>query len=88
MTIQSSILMRLLRRVCFVRPAHVGREQALAIAKAECAKREWPWREPVHIREGVWAYHLMTNAHYKGGNVWMDISVHDGRMVCAGFSKL
>ena len=64
------------------------------MAKAECEKLGWPWREPVKVRvsvtlppsdAGLLQYNVLTNADVHGDNPWFDVSL-DGRHVLAGWN--
>jgi hypothetical protein len=39
-------------------PMKIDKEQARQIAQEECARRGWPWREPIYIRWGWFNYHV------------------------------
>ncbi len=72
-------MMRLVRRVFGIRQV-IGRERALEIAKEECARRGWPWVEPINLEEGLFAYAIRTNAASRGGNVNIYVRCVDGRV--------
>lgn len=77
----------LLRRLRLGPPPGVSRQEAEDIARAECARRGWPWQEPVHVGELVWEYHFMTNARHTGGNVNIWVHRRDGDVTAANFSE-
>ncbi len=72
--------------IAMFRPV-ISRHQALALARAECDARGWPWREPVHVARGLGSYHVMTNARSRGGNVNIRIGVASGQVISATFAQ-
>jgi hypothetical protein len=64
----------------------IGRERALAIARDECVRRDWPWIEPVDLQEGPFEYTIRTNALNRGGNVNLRVRCTDGRVSGAAFA--
>jgi len=57
------------------------RDEVIQRAQAVTEAEGWPWREPIHVERvqqglivGRSAWHVMTNATYRGGNVniWID----------------
>ena len=73
-----SLLVRPLRGLLRIRPATITREQALAIARAECERRGYAWEEPVLLEERLREYWIMTRADHRGGNVLIDVDIHTG----------
>lgn len=65
----------------------VTREEARAIAREECERREWPWSEPVHVQRHLRTLHVMTNASHRGGNVNVWIDARSGEVIEAGFAR-
>jgi len=61
--------------------------QALAIAREACARRGWPWQEPVivkHGSDGTW--HLRTNGQARGSNALFVIDKATGRVLSERFA--
>lgn len=81
------MMMKLLRRLFFISPPAITGADVLAIGKAECAKRGLPWKEPVHIAEGMRTFRIMTNHGYRGGNVNLVIDAQTGEIKRAGFAR-
>ena len=65
----------------------VTRDEARAIARAECEDRQWPWQEPVHEAGRLFTYRFMTNAQQLGGNVTIRVRARDGKVLSAGFAR-
>jgi hypothetical protein len=65
----------------------ITKEIARQIAQEECAKRNWPWREPTYVRWGFF-YYTVWGGGRKGGNLHMQISKKDGSIRSAGISSL
>lgn len=80
-------MIKLLRVILFCRPARVSRQQAEAIARAECLSRGWPWIEPVRVSEGLRHFHVMTNINCRGGNVNVHIDVSTGEVRRSAFAE-
>jgi hypothetical protein len=68
-------------------PPPILRDRALAIARAECDSRGWPWVDPIHVSQGPFAFHVMTNARSRGGNVNIHIRRSDGHVLRAAFAR-
>lgn len=79
--------MRFLRRLQVVPPAGISRVEAEAIAREECARRGWPWQEPVHVGELVWEFHIMTNSRRKSGNANIWVHRRDGVVTGANYTE-
>jgi hypothetical protein len=62
-------------------------EQAREIAKAECARRGWPWPSNVSVRWRPFTYSVWGRGG-KGGNLSMRIRKRDGVILRAGISPL
>jgi hypothetical protein len=66
--------------------ARITEQEALAIARTECASHKWPWTEPVFVRRELLSSWIRTNADNRGGNVNVRISARTGRIVKAAFA--
>jgi hypothetical protein len=64
----------------------VTKADAIAIARAECDRRDWPWKEPIRVSGVLW-YHVMTNTAFAGGNVNIHVRAFDGKVVRAGYAR-
>ena len=53
---------------------------------AECARNGWSWLEPVGIQEHLRTYSFWTNANARGGNAYVVVDIHDGRVRRKGFN--
>lgn len=63
------------------------RDEAIALARAECERHDWPWTEPIRAsRQPFGGYHVMTNTSMRGGNVNVHIS-RGGRVARAAFAR-
>lgn len=65
----------------------ITKAHALEIAREECAKRGWPWREPVSVKWGFFTYTVWGGGQ-KGGNLSMRIRKKDGKILLAGITPL
>jgi hypothetical protein len=77
---------RALRALLRIAPPRVTRERATEIARAECARNGWSWLEPVGIQEHLRTYSFWTNANARGGNAYVVVDIHDGRVRRKGFN--
>jgi hypothetical protein len=68
-------------------PPPIPHDRALAIARAECDARGWPWVDPIHVSQSPFAFHVMTNAQCRGGNVYIRIRRSDGHVLRAAFAR-
>jgi hypothetical protein len=59
---------------------------AIEIARAECLRRNWPWKEPIHVNWGFVSFTIRTNVDRRGGNACFRIRKRDGAIVSAGFA--
>jgi len=66
------------------------RQHAHAVAEAE----GWPWQEPLLITrhrrgfmDGSMVWHVMSNAHKRGGNVNIWLSDASGQVIKKGFAR-
>ena len=80
-------MIRLLRRVLRISAPTVTRADAIDIAKSECIRRGWPWREPVRFQEELTSYRITTNARFKGGNVNIVIDITTGNVKKAAYAR-
>ncbi len=71
----------LLRRLRLLPGAAISREEAVAIAREECAQRGWPWREPIRVEEGWRSYVVRTNTEMRGGNCMILVSTRTGEVI-------
>ena len=62
-----------------------SKEDVREAAKAECHRRGWPWVEPVHVQRRLRSWHVLTNAHYIGGNVSISVDAKTGEVSTAVF---
>lgn len=62
-------------------------EEARQIAREECERRAWPWIEPISVQRSLGSFHIMTNAHQRGGNVNIWVDARSGEVEKAGFAK-
>lgn len=76
-----AVVVQIVRRILRI-PA-LSREEILEIARAECARREWPWQEPVHVSVGLREADVVTNANSLGANYVIVVDPRDGRVVSA-----
>ena len=58
----------------------ITRAQALEIAREECARRGWPWNEPLSVKWGF-IYYTIWGGGRKGGNLSMKIRKKTGEIV-------
>ena len=82
-----AVILHMVRFLLRVKPPKVSRAEALEIVRSECQRRGWPCMEPVHIREGIRRYEVMTNAGMLGGNVFMRIDTQTGKVLGASFAR-
>jgi hypothetical protein len=61
----------------------VTKADALVIARQECARREWPWAEPVLVHWGIFNFTIRTNTNCRGGNACFRVRKKDGAIVSA-----
>lgn len=61
--------------------------EVLAIGRAYCERRGWPWTEPVHFSRGWRVARVRTNARTRGGNVNLEIELRTGTVIKAGFAR-
>jgi len=59
----------------------------MTIARQECQKRGWPWREPVSVKWGIFSY-TVWGGGTKGGNLCIKIRKSNGEIMNAGFSPM
>jgi len=67
-------MITLLRRLGAVPTPTIDRDRAIELAKQECFRQHWPWKEPVRVEEGWKSYTIRTNTHMRGGNVIVRVS--------------
>lgn len=60
------------------------REEAKTIAREECARRGWPWMEPISVHWGFFSYRVWTNSNCRGANASIRIRKKDGKILSAG----
>lgn len=62
-----------------------SKTEAISIARAECERREWVWREPVKVqsRWGIWIVH--TNWGCRGVNARIAIEQETGQVIKAAY---
>jgi len=70
-------------------------ERVLEIAKALAADRNWPWLQPVEVRQrrawllfGKHQWHVLTNAQARGANVRLVIDDDSGRVTRSSVAPL
>ena len=68
-----------------VRDPPVSKEQALAIAKDEHARRGWTWVEPVAVWRTGLTYRVCTNCRCRGNNTIISVDAVDGQVHGAKF---
>jgi hypothetical protein len=63
----------------------ISKTEAISIARDECEKRKWTWREPVKVqsRWGIWIVH--TNWGYRGVNARIAIDQETGEVTEAAY---
>jgi hypothetical protein len=61
-------------------PAKLTMEAAEQVARAECERRGWEWKEPVIRRRGLRGYRFWTNAKMRGGNVEIVVDANTGEI--------
>lgn len=61
------MIWRILRSVARVPRPVLSPSHALAIARAECERRGYPWVEPIHIADGLRDFLVRTDADSIGG---------------------
>lgn len=66
----------------------ISKQEALAIARDECARRGWGWTEPVRVSWGIFTYTVCTNCHSRGGNAALVIRKRDGVITSATISPM
>ncbi len=59
----------------------MNKKDAIEIAKKECDRQGWLWREPVHVQWGIFCYKVLTHANARGGNAVIRIRKRDGTVV-------
>ena len=64
----------------------ISKQQAREIAAAVCAKRDWPFAEPVLVHWRPFTYRVWTNASSRGGNVFVRIRKRDGKVLEASIT--
>jgi hypothetical protein len=74
---------RVLRFGLRIPPPAVTKTEAEAIARRECERRNWPWAEPVTVREGLRSYRFWTNARARTGNVEIVVRADNGEITRA-----
>ena len=65
--------------------AKITREDALQIAKEECDRRGWPWREPVAVYWRFTYWFVWTNARAMGAKAWIKVNKRNGKVCSAGY---
>ncbi len=68
-------------------PPKLTEEEVLAIAQQQCKKRGWPFAAPVTVTWAGGAYHVLTFANMRGGNVRYTINGDTGEVTYAGFVR-
>jgi hypothetical protein len=61
-------------------------EQVLAVARRECARRGWPWQEPVRVSRRLRGYRVWTNSNVRDNNPWYYLD-RNGRVTRAGYAR-
>lgn len=56
----------------------ISMAEAERIARAECERRGWRWREPVLRRRGLRRYRFVTNARAPSGNAEIEVNARTG----------
>lgn len=64
----------------------ITKQQAEELARAECARMNWPWVGPIQVHWGLFNFLVRTNTNNRGGNAYIYISKKDGRVVKSGCS--
>jgi hypothetical protein len=80
-------VIRLLRRLRLFPAATVSVEGAVDIARRECARRGWPWQEPIKVQHGFHEYLVMTNFKTRGGQVVIGVDYRTGDISRADFTR-
>jgi len=63
----------------------ITKANALKIAREECDKHGWPWREPVKVKRGLRVFTVWGGGR-KGGNLCVKIRKKDGYVVSCGMT--
>jgi hypothetical protein len=79
--------MRILRKLLGRSAAQISKARAVEVARSRCEQEGWPWIEPIHVNEELWAYHVMTNARNRGGNVNIRVDRQTGEVRSAQFAR-
>lgn len=77
----------LLRFILLQPRPQIKRPDALGIARAECERRGWPWKDPVHVQERLRSYTVWTNADFRGGNCVISIDLVSGEVLSAEVTR-
>ncbi len=59
-------------------PEKIDKDEAKAIARAECERRGLPWGEPVRVYRHYGNWSVWTNADHVGGNIRVIIDGRNG----------
>jgi hypothetical protein len=77
----------LLRRARILPQPKVGREEAEALARAECERRGWPWDGRIRVSEHLASWSFTTNTEYLGGNIIISVDSRSGSIRRAFFAR-
>jgi hypothetical protein len=70
----------LIRALLRIPAPRIAREEAIAIARAECERRSWNFDEPIAVHQGLKDYEVVTRADSRGGNVRVSVDAATGRV--------
>ncbi len=75
----------LIKRLSGRSKSGISKAEALSVARQECEKRRWGWREPViaRSRRGIWVVH--TNWGSRGMNATIYIDGETGDVIDATY---
>lgn len=73
---------KVLRKMFFMPEPRITREQALEIARAECERRSWLWKDPA-TTEGLRYWYIDTVRDIKG-SPWLLVSQQTGEVIRSG----
>lgn len=59
----------------------LSKTKARELAKAECEKRQLPFREPVLVTRGPFRTTIFTNSGVRGGNVCVRLGTRTGAVI-------
>jgi hypothetical protein len=75
----SSFIAQLRGKKTFGDNPQITENKALCIAKRECERRAWPWKN-AEVVEGVKEYRVRSNAHQQSGTVYIAIDKSSGEI--------